>query len=46
MDKFICVNIKLCYILFIRIIGYGWMFVLVKSILYFNVVIGGEDVNG
>lgn len=46
MDKFICVNIKSCHILFTRIIGHGWMPVSVKSTLYFNVVIGGEDVNG
>lgn len=46
MDTFNCANIKSCHILFTGIIGYGWMPTSVKCTLYFNRVIGGEDVNG
>ena len=30
---------------YLQIIGHGWMLISVKSTLYFNVVIGSEDVN-
>jgi hypothetical protein len=46
MDKFICVNIKPRHILFTGVIGHGWMPVSGKSTLHFNMVFGGEDVNG
>lgn len=46
MDKFVCVNIKSYHILFTGIIGHGWIPTSVESPLYFNVAIGGENVNG
>lgn len=42
----ICVSIKSSHILFTGITGHGWMPTSIESTLYFNVAIGGENVNG